>query len=75
MAEDIPYNKAFELIAGRAAEVAPGVRALVANNPGPFTFKGTVSYIIGRGDVANSIPDRTMRPTLPRYSTPCAVRT
>ena len=52
MAEDIPYNKAFELIPGRATEVAPGVRALVANNPGPFTYKGTVSYIIGRGDVA-----------------------
>src|SRR5580698_5879220 len=52
MSEDIPYNKTFDLIAGRAAEVAPGVRALVANNPGPFTYKGTVSYIIGRGDVA-----------------------
>jgi glyoxylase-like metal-dependent hydrolase (beta-lactamase superfamily II) len=52
MSEDIPYNKAFDLIAGQTAEVAPGVRALVANNPGPFTFKGTVSYIIGRGNVA-----------------------
>ena len=52
MNEDIPYNKAFDLVAGRASEVAPGVRALVANNPGPFTFKGTVSYIIGRGQVA-----------------------
>jgi glyoxylase-like metal-dependent hydrolase (beta-lactamase superfamily II) len=28
------------------------VRAIVANNPGPFTFKGTMSYIIGRGKVA-----------------------
>ena len=28
------------------------MRAMVANNPGPFTFKGTVSYIIGRGNVA-----------------------
>jgi glyoxylase-like metal-dependent hydrolase (beta-lactamase superfamily II) len=28
------------------------VRAIVANNPGPFTYKGTVSYIIGRGKVA-----------------------
>src|ERR1700685_550589 len=52
MSEDIPYNKAFDLIAGRAAEVAQGVRALVANNPGPFTYKGTVSYIIGSGKVA-----------------------
>ena len=35
MGEDIPYNKAFDLIPGRATEVAPGVRALVANDPVP----------------------------------------
>jgi glyoxylase-like metal-dependent hydrolase (beta-lactamase superfamily II) len=52
MSDDIPYNKTFDLVPGRAADVAPGVRAMVANNPGPFTFKGTVSYIIGRGKVA-----------------------
>ncbi len=37
---------------GVAIEVAPGVRRMVANNPGPFTFKGTNTYIIGQGDVA-----------------------
>ncbi|HUZ33753.1 MAG TPA: MBL fold metallo-hydrolase [Xanthobacteraceae bacterium] len=52
MSEDIAYNKVFDLVPGRPTEVAPGVRALVANNPGPFTFKGTVSYIVGRGKVA-----------------------
>jgi len=52
MSDDIPYNKSFDLKPGRAEEVAPGVRALVADNPGPFTFKGTVSYVIGRGQVA-----------------------
>ena len=26
--------------------------ALLCNNPSPFTFKGTVSYIVGRGKVA-----------------------
>ena len=52
MDDDIRYNKEFDLVPGRTAEVAPGVRALVANNPGPFTFKGTVSYIVGRGKVA-----------------------
>jgi glyoxylase-like metal-dependent hydrolase (beta-lactamase superfamily II) len=52
MNDDIPYNKVFDLAPGRAADVAPGVRAIVANNPGPFTFKGTVSYIVGRGKVA-----------------------
>jgi glyoxylase-like metal-dependent hydrolase (beta-lactamase superfamily II) len=30
----------------------PGVRRVMANNPGPFTFKGTLSYIVGRGNVA-----------------------
>ena len=52
MSDDITYNKSFELVPGRIEDVAPGVRAIVANNPGPFTFKGTVSYIIGRGKVA-----------------------
>src|SRR4051812_30906360 len=52
MPEDIPYNRTFDLEPGRADEVAPGVRRLLANNPGPFTFKGTVSYIVGRGNVA-----------------------
>jgi glyoxylase-like metal-dependent hydrolase (beta-lactamase superfamily II) len=30
----------------------PGVRRVLCNNPSPFTFKGTVSYIVGRGKVA-----------------------
>ena len=28
------------------------MRRLLCNNPSPFTFKGTVSYIVGRGEVA-----------------------
>src|SRR6202008_75120 len=52
MADDVPYDKSFDRAPDRAKEVAPRVRAVAANNPGPFTFKGTVSYIIGRGKVA-----------------------
>jgi glyoxylase-like metal-dependent hydrolase (beta-lactamase superfamily II) len=52
MADDIPFDKSFNLEPDMAREVAPGVRAIVANNPGPFTFKGTMSYIVGRGTVA-----------------------
>ncbi|SNY92599.1 Glyoxylase, beta-lactamase superfamily II [Cohaesibacter sp. ES.047] len=36
---------------GSAIELAPGVRRVTCNNPGPFTFCGTNSYIIGEGDV------------------------
>lgn len=52
MTDDIPFDKAFDLAPGRVEEVIPGVRRLLANNPSPFTYRGTVSYIIGRGDVA-----------------------
>jgi glyoxylase-like metal-dependent hydrolase (beta-lactamase superfamily II) len=37
---------------GRIEQVAPLVRRLLAPNPSPFTFTGTHSYIVGRGDVA-----------------------
>jgi len=50
--DDVPFDKTFDLVPDQPKEVAPGVRAVVANNPGPFTFKGTMSYILGRGKVA-----------------------
>src|SRR6478735_6085839 len=52
MAEDIQFDKTLDLAPGRVEECAPGVRRILANNPSPFTFKGTMSYIIGRGHVA-----------------------
>ena len=52
MSEDIPFDKSLDLVPDRADEVVPGVRRVMANNPGPFTFKGTLSYIIGKGHVA-----------------------
>jgi glyoxylase-like metal-dependent hydrolase (beta-lactamase superfamily II) len=52
MSDEAPFDKSFDLVPGKVKEAAPQVRALVANNPGPFTYKGTVSYIVGRGNVA-----------------------
>lgn len=37
---------------GRAEEVAPGIRRVLAPNPSPMTLHGTNSYILGRGAVA-----------------------
>ena len=52
MSDDLTFDKSFDLAPGRAEEVLPGVRRIVADNPGPFTFKGTLTYILGRGKVA-----------------------
>src|SRR5258707_6237168 len=52
MPEDIPFNRVLNLAPGVVDDVVPGVRRILANNPSPFTFKGTLSYIIGRGKVA-----------------------
>jgi glyoxylase-like metal-dependent hydrolase (beta-lactamase superfamily II) len=48
----IPYITDFEPRHGEAAEVTPIVRRVVCDNPGRFTFKGTGTYIVGRGQVA-----------------------
>ena len=52
MAAKIPFVRDMDFEYEQAQQVSPLIRRLVANNPGPFTFKGTGVYIIGRGDVA-----------------------
>jgi glyoxylase-like metal-dependent hydrolase (beta-lactamase superfamily II) len=52
MSEEIPFNRALDLAPGVVDAVLPGVRRVLVNNPGPFTFKGTLSYIVGCGKVA-----------------------
>jgi len=52
MSEDIPFKRTLNLAPGIVDDVAPGVRRILANNPGPFTFTGTLTYIVGRGKVA-----------------------
>src|SRR5580658_3579850 len=52
MTNDIPFDKSYDLPPGRVEEVMPGVRRLLVDNPGPFTFKGTLTYIVGQGRVA-----------------------
>jgi glyoxylase-like metal-dependent hydrolase (beta-lactamase superfamily II) len=52
MSQDIPFDKSFDLPPGRVEQVMPGVRRLLVDNPGPFTFKGTLTYIVGTGSVA-----------------------
>lgn len=47
-AEDRPeFDLSFEPAHGTAIEVAEQVQRITVNNPGPFTFHGTNSYIVG----------------------------
>src|ERR1044072_3089421 len=52
MSDDITFDKNLDLVPGHAEEVVPGVRRVLADNGGPFTFKGTLTYIVGKGKVA-----------------------
>lgn len=48
----IPFVREMTFEYGVLAEVAPGLRRMVVENPGGFTFHGTNTYVIGSGDVA-----------------------
>ena len=74
MADDIPFDKNLNLAPDTVDEVMPGVRRVMADNPGPFTFKGTLSYIVAKAKSPSSIRAPLMSATSPRCLTPCATR-
>ena len=47
-----PFDKRNEATYGVAEPVAPGVRRITCQNPSPYTFTGTQTYLLGDGDVA-----------------------
>jgi len=49
---EIQFNRTFTPRYGVVETIAPGTRRILANNPGPFTFHGTGTYLIGQGEVA-----------------------
>jgi glyoxylase-like metal-dependent hydrolase (beta-lactamase superfamily II) len=49
---DIEFRRDIEFVYGEPREIAPGISRLVANNPGPFTYKGTNTYLIGTETLA-----------------------
>ena len=48
----VPLDLTFPVEPGRLTKLSPLVRRLVAPNPGPMTFKGTCTYVVGQGAVA-----------------------
>lgn len=59
----IPYVRDIQFEYGVCDQVSPLIRRVVARNPGPFTFMGTGTYIVGRGEVAVIDPG----PDLPEH--------
>ena len=52
MAISIPYVTELEARYGESVAVSPLIRRVTANNPGPFTYLGTGTYLVGHGTVA-----------------------
>jgi glyoxylase-like metal-dependent hydrolase (beta-lactamase superfamily II) len=48
----LQFNRELDFTYGHVSVLTPGIRRVIAENPGPFTFKGTGTYIVGRGEVA-----------------------
>lgn len=51
----IPFVRDFDFAYGRLDLVAPLIARVVAENPGPFTFTGTGTYIVGRSERGASL--------------------
>jgi glyoxylase-like metal-dependent hydrolase (beta-lactamase superfamily II) len=52
MSDDIPFDRRFEDQPGHIGQLTPLVRRMLCANPGPFTFTGTCTYVVGKGTVA-----------------------
>jgi glyoxylase-like metal-dependent hydrolase (beta-lactamase superfamily II) len=48
----LPVDRTYDAAYGKAVELSPLIRRVCAENPNAFTFKGTGTYIVGRGKVA-----------------------
>ena len=52
MVAEIPFVRDLTFDYGKVDQVTPLIRRVIAKNPGPFTFHGTGTYIVGHGNVA-----------------------
>jgi glyoxylase-like metal-dependent hydrolase (beta-lactamase superfamily II) len=52
MEHELTFDRDASSPPGLCETVSPGIRRIIAGNGGPFTFTGTCSYIVGRGEVA-----------------------
>lgn len=48
---EIPFDLRPPGVPDKLVRLSPMVRRIVADNPGPMTFTGTCTYVVGNGDV------------------------
>ena len=51
----IPFVRELDVVHGRVDAVSPLIRRVIAANPGPFTYTGTGTYIVGRSGPGASV--------------------
>lgn len=44
----IPFVRDFDFAYGRRDQLSPLIQRVIANNPGPFTYSGTATFIVGQ---------------------------
>ncbi len=62
-AAEICFDRSFVGAPGELLQLSPRVRRMLAGNPGPMTFTGTCTYVVGSGAVAIIDPG----PDLPEH--------
>jgi len=51
----IPFVRAFDFAYGRRDQVSLLIQRVIADNPGPFTFTGTGTYVVGRPEAGAEV--------------------
>jgi glyoxylase-like metal-dependent hydrolase (beta-lactamase superfamily II) len=49
---DIPFVKEFDFTYGEVNTLSPLIRRVICENPGPFTYTGSGTYLIGHREIA-----------------------
>jgi glyoxylase-like metal-dependent hydrolase (beta-lactamase superfamily II) len=48
----LEFDRDFKAVPGAVEQISPLVRRVLCNNPSPFTFTGTSTFIVGNAEVA-----------------------
>jgi glyoxylase-like metal-dependent hydrolase (beta-lactamase superfamily II) len=49
---ELSFDRSFDAVPGKPERLSPLIRRVLCANPGPFTFKGTATFVVGNGQVA-----------------------